>query len=239
MRPDERKEDVIQDNRSARSTGAVTSRPLVLASASPRRRGLIDALCAPVELVAPEDEEAPRRNGETPEEFVLRLARSKATEVSGRVGDAVIIGADTAVVVDGVVLGKPGSPEEATSMLRRLRGRTHRVVTGVSMLDGASGDEFAASKSTDVLMRRYSDEDIAAYVASSGPFDKAGGYAVQDPVFSPAASVEGCYLNVVGLPLCEVVALLTYIGAENELEAGWNPPAECTDCELGTAEAGR
>jgi len=105
-------------------------------------------------------------------------------------------------VLDGEVLGKPGSPQEAVAMLRRLRGRPHRVLTAIAVATG--GSVHVDVVSTDVHMRSYTDEDIAAYVASGDPLDKAGAYAVQHAGFRPVASVCGCYQNVVGLPLCHL-----------------------------------
>ena len=229
-----------------------TASRLVLASASPRRRALMAAFREPVRTVSPKADEEPRRDSETPEEFVVRLSAAKAREVSplipspstgegqdGGVADVLVIGADTAVVVDRDVLGKPADRAEAVEMLRRLRGRTHRVVTGVTVVDGATGRALSTSRSTDVLMRCYGDDEISAYVDTGSPFDKAGGYAVQDAIFAPAESVNGCYLNVVGLPLCDTLALLAGAGADTDLDAGWRPPADCANCPLGVAEAVR
>ena len=212
---------------------------LVLASASPRRRGLMAAFREPVRTVAPTAEEEPRRYSETPEEFVVRLSASKAREVSPLVEGAIVIGADTAVVLDGDVMGKPRDRAEAAAMLRRLRGRTHRVITGVTVVDGRSGGARSSWRATEVLMRRYDDNEISAYVDTGSPLDKAGGYAVQDPVFAPAESVNGCYLNVVGLPLCDTVTLIADVGAEAEIDPGWTPPEDCVECPLRIAEAVR
>ena len=197
------------------------------------------AFRAPARAIAPAGEEEPRRDSETPEEFVVRLSASKAREVSRQAGGALVVGADTAVVVDGDVLGKPGDHAEAVEMLRRLRGRAHRVITGVTVVNGRSSGARSSWRATEVLMRRYADEEVSAYVDSGSPFDKAGGYAVQDPVFAPAESVNGCYLNVVGLPLCDTVTLLADMGADVGLDPGWSPPAECVECPLGVAEAVR
>ena len=207
-------------------------RPLVLASGSLRRRELVSAFAAPVELIAPAGEEAPPQTGEAPEEYVLRLSLAKAREVAQHVRSAIVLAADTSVVLDGEVLGKPASAAEATTMLARLRGRTHQVLTGVTVLDSDSGLWRSAVESTDVAMRRYSDAEIEVYVASGEPFDKAGGYAVQDSVFRPAESVDGCYLNVVGFPMCEVLALLDQVGAPIDLNPDWQPPEQCRDCPL-------
>ncbi len=130
------------------------------------------------------------------------------------------------------VLGKPDGPRGATHMLARLRGRIHRVVTGVTALDGRSGRWLASAKTSHVTMREYTDADVAAYVASGDPMDKAGAYAVQDDGFRPVAGVDGCYLNVVGLPLCEVVTLMKDLGSPVRLRDGWSPPSRCVGCTL-------
>ena len=159
---------------------------------------------------------AATRTLEAPEEFAVRLSASKAREVSRRVGwrarssAPIRLWSSTATCWASRV-----DRAEAVQMLRRLRGRTHRVVTGVTVVDGASGRALSMSRSTDVLMRRYGDDEICGRTSTPGsPFDKAGGYGVQDPVFAPAESVNGCYLNVVGLPLCDTLALLAGMGAE-------------------------
>ena len=208
------------------------SKRLVLASRSPRRREIVGALVPPVHQIDWNGEETPPRNGETPEEFVLRLSLAKARGGADRSGPATVLGADTVVVLDAKILGKPTGSTDATGMLGRLRGRTHRVMTGVTILDSESGRWVASARSTDVTFREYSDAEVAAYVASGKSFDKAGGYAVQDRLFAPAVNVEGCYLNVVGLPLCEVVTLLAELGVAATLEARWRPPDSCRECPL-------
>ena len=205
---------------------------LLLASSSPRRRRLIAAFTPVFELSAPIDKESPPRDGETPESYVLRVSRAKAFEGAKDAGDAIVLGADTAVALEGEVLGKPATAIEARQMLEKLRGHTHRVVTVVTALDTAAGSSRQATKSSDVTMRQYSDREIEAYIESGEPFDKAGGYAVQDTGFRPAAGIVGCYLNIVGFPLCEVARLLDETGADVRLRAGWRPPAECIDCLL-------
>ena len=213
--------------------GARATNRLVLASGSPRRRELIRALDHPVEVIRPaEEEDSQPLRGETPQEFVARLALHKAHQVAPVASKAVVIAADTAVVLDGDVLGKPASTAEATQMLERLRGRPHMVVTGVTALDTTSKSQLSVAVSSDVVMRRYSAEEMAAYVASGDPFDKAGGYAVQNETFHPAERVQGCYPNVVGLPLCELIRLLEELGVEARLKREWRPPKECGDCPL-------
>lgn len=205
---------------------------LVLASGSPRRRALMAAFKPPVDRIAPAGEEGPQRHGETPEDFVQRLSLAKAQEVAERAAGSVVLGADTAVVFDGQVIGKPSGGPDATAILARLRGRTHRVVTGVTALDTESGHFHSSATCSDVAMRCYSDAEVDDYVRSGEPFDKAGAYAVQDPRFHPARNVTGCYLNVVGLPVCAVAMLLSRMGVEERIWPDWQPPSECTDCPL-------
>lgn len=205
---------------------------VVLASDSPRRREIVAALDIHVETASPGGDEAPRRKGETPGDLVLRLSFDKARRVAARIDRAVVLGADTVVVLDGEVLGKPDNDEQAARMLGRLRGRAHTVTTGVTVLDARTGRRVSAVTSTCVTMRHYSDGETAVYVASGEPLDKAGAYAVQDPGFHPARSVEGCYLNVVGLPLCETVSLLRDLEVQARLRPDWQPPDQCRSCPL-------
>ncbi|MBM3934985.1 MAG: septum formation protein Maf [SAR202 cluster bacterium] len=203
---------------------------LVLASGSKRRRDLIAALDTEVEIVPPEGENDTRFPGEPPGSFVIRLAKTKARDVAPSVGPAIVIGADTTVVLDDDILNKPQSNTEAVSMLERLRGREHRVVTGVAVMDSESGLWLASAVTTKVRMRRYKDTEIAAYVLTGEPFDKAGAYAIQDETFRPVESIEGCYLNVVGFPLYEVEYLLNGIGVEVSVKKGWSHPQMCGAC---------
>jgi MAF protein len=190
---------------------------LILASASPRRRDLLRQCgieCEILNPAVPEDASA----GETPEELVVRLAREKARAAAGRIGarEALILAADT-VVADGTgVLGKPESPQQAGEFLLRLRGREHRVITGVCLLQASAGTERTRSAVTAVRMRAYSDAELAAYAAGGDALDKAGAYAIQDAAFHPVESIAGCYTNVVGLPLCRVYALLEAAGERPE-----------------------
>jgi len=208
------------------------NRRLVLASSSPRRRTLIAAFAPSVEAISPTGEEGPPRAGEPAEEFVQRLSLAKAEQVAKTARGSIVLGADTAVVLDDQIIGKPGSAWEATAILGRLRGRTHRVVTGVTALDVESGRRLTSATTSKVAMRRYSDAEVSAYVGSGEPFDKAGAYAVQDALFHPAEGVAGCYLNVVGLPLCQVASLLRRLGAAVQTRPGWQPPVQCVDCPL-------
>ena len=157
-------------------------------------------------------------------EAVTALALAKARAVAGRVGPAVVLGADTAVVLAGEVFGKPESPEAARRMLRALRGREHEVITGVALVEAPSGREETAAVVSRVLMRDYSEAEIEAYIASGEPFDKAGAYAVQAAGGALVEKVDGCYTNVVGLPLTTTRRLL--LGSGLRICAGERrPPA--------------
>ena len=217
---------------------AVSTIRLVLASSSPRRRELIAALDLPIEVRSSNLREGPPRNGERPDEHVVRLSLEKAREVARSTGDAAVLGADTSVVVDGAVLGKPADEDEAVRMLRLLRGRDHEVITGVTVLQGASGRAVSSSRSTHVALRKYSDREIEEYVLSGEPMDKAGAYAVQDPDFRPASHLEGCYLNAMGLPLCDVLTILHTLGMPARVREGWQLPDQCVDCPIAV-QAGR
>ncbi len=140
---------------------------------------------------------------ETPKDTALRLAAQKA-RAAQPTRDEIVLAADTVVALDGSILGKPSTPEEAREMLLALRGRYHQVFTAVAVAT-AQRDPWLSVTETLVLMRSYSDEEVEAYISSRKPMDKAGGYGVQDHDFAPVASYIGCYLNVVGLPLCEVI----------------------------------
>ena len=145
-------------------------------------------------------------------EAVTGLAVRKARAVAGRVGVGVVLAADTVVVIDGIVLGKPAGPEEAREMLARLRGRQHEVITGVAAVDAGTGRVASTAAVSRVLMAAYPDATIAGYVASGSPFDKAGGYAIQDLGGALVDGVVGSYTNVVGLPLGATRRLLEGFG---------------------------
>lgn len=205
---------------------------LVLASSSPRRRELIRALDMPVESSSPDGDEDSPRSGEGPEEYVLRLSLDKARQITDRFANAIVIGADTIVVLNEEILGKPVDDAEATAMLQRLRGEAHTVLTGVTVFDGKTGHWASTVKSTDVCMRHYTDMEIAAYVKTGEPLDKAGSYAIQDEGFHPVGSIQGCHLNVVGFPLCEVIRLLGELCVDVTLKPDWQSPEQCQDCAL-------
>lgn len=188
------------------------STTLILASASPRRHQLL-ALGGWQFTVQVADVDETPQAGEEPGAYVLRLAEAKARAVAARQPQgAAVLAADTTVVADGAILGKPADAAEAEAMLRQLRGRVHQVLTGVAILrldDGRLERELAV---TDVPMRDYSEAEMDAYIASGDPFDKAGGYAIQHAGFNPAPTLHGCYANVVGLPLCHLARRLALLG---------------------------
>ncbi len=150
------------------------------------------------------------RAGEDPEAYVRRVALAKARAVEEVPPGWWVLAADTAVVLEGRILGKPQDPQEATAMLRALRGRTHTVLTAFALREPRQGREHVQVVATRVVMRSYSDEEIAAYVASGLPLDKAGAYGIQDVPFRPVARLEpvACFANVVGLPVCHVYRAL-------------------------------
>lgn len=190
----------------------ISTTPLLLASNSPRRRQLL-ALGGwqyGMDISHVDEIQAP---GETPANYVRRLAHQKAKAVLPRAHSGqVIIGADTTVVIDGDILGKPADEAEARQMLRRLRGRTHQVYTGIAVLRAGDASLQTDVVVTDVPMRAYSDAEIEAYIESGDPMDKAGAYGIQNPAFQPVASMAGCYASVMGLPLCSLSVLLFRAG---------------------------
>ncbi|MFT3892106.1 MAG: Maf family protein [Anaerolineales bacterium] len=196
---------------------------LILASNSPRRRQLI-ALTGWDFIVSVANVDESTRENESPANYVLRLAETKARAVTNRAqAEDIILAADTTVVDGSEILGKPVDEADAVRMLTQLRGRTHQVYTGVALLRMSDGLLLKDACITDVPMRNYSDEEICAYVATGDPLDKAGAYAIQHAKFSPVASMEGCYASVMGLPLCHVVRMMRKLGVEpNE-----NVPANC------------
>ncbi|MHB9029522.1 MAG: Maf family protein [Candidatus Latescibacterota bacterium] len=180
---------------------------LILASKSPRRRDLMHLLGHPFRSITSHVEEF-SVPGETPAEHVVRLSLLKAREVAAQVGEGIVIGSDTVVVLDGDILEKPESEEEAFSMLSRLQGRTHTVFTGFALRDAAGGKEHAGFETTEVTMRPMTPDLIRKYIATGEPLDKAGAYGIQGygAVLIPA--IRGCYFNVMGLPLSKLMEAL-------------------------------
>lgn len=202
---------------------------LVLASNSPRRKQLLN-VGGWTFLVLPAEIDERTLPGENPLAYVLRLAESKARLVAGRApAEALIVAADTTVVdrteLGEVILGKPADAVEAEAMLRRLRGRTHLVYTGLAVFRPSDGSLLTDWCATAVPMRAYTDAEMQAYIASGDPFDKAGAYAIQHPDFRPVENLDGCYANVMGLPLCHLTRTLGRLGIHPSVDV----PAGCQE----------
>ena len=178
---------------------------LILASASPRRAELLRAAGYSFEIVVSDIDESVR-DGESPAQYVRRLAAEKSAAVSAAAHDAIVLGADTTVVVDAEILGKPKDGDESAAMLRRLSGRRHEVLTGVSLRQGVF--EVGRVETTAVWFTPLTNEDIAWYVESGEGRDKAGAYAIQGLASRFIPRIDGSYANVVGLPIACVAELM-------------------------------
>lgn len=189
---------------------------LILASASPRRRELLALGGWAFDVLPAHLDETPWPN-ERPANLVQRLSRAKAQSVAETVSnEAFIIGADTLVVLDGEVIGKPADAAEAIAILTRLRGREHEVLTGLTIWNTATGQSHTDLARSRVPMRNYTEADMLAYVATGDPLDKAGAYAIQHAGFEPveAMTFSDCFANVMGLPLCHLLRRLRALGLE-------------------------
>lgn len=165
------------------------------------------ALVPRFEVVDPKVDERDDEDLE-PMEVIKKRALTKAQSVAPKIKRGLIIGCDTAVIFEGALYGKPSDAEDAKRILRRFRGKAHQVVSSLAVVDSYSGRVEVGTVATQVQMRCYSEEELHEYVSTLEPLDKAGGYAVQGKGGSLVVAVNGCYNNVVGLPLCEVSALL-------------------------------
>jgi septum formation protein len=179
----------------------------ILASSSPRRRELLHQLGFSFKII-PSSLEEINQSGMKPRDHATHYAQKKAKEVAQHHPKHWVLAADTIVVVDEKILGKPVSVTEATAMLSRLSGRSHRVITGLSLVHAEYGVEESQTVETTVFMRRLSAVDIEGYIATGEPMDKAGAYGIQGIGGCLVQRIEGSYSNVVGLPLCETVELL-------------------------------
>lgn len=192
--------------------GVIVAGKLILASESPRRIELLRLVGLDFEVMPSSIEEMPQK-GESPVEHVLGLSRRKARAVSSRYPDAWILGADTIVIINGEMMGKPAHASEAREMLTKLSGREHHVHTGFTIArktaDVLLGDVVTSS----VLFKNISEAEINWYVRTEEPYDKAGGYAAQGAGAIFIREIHGSYTNVIGLPLCEAVSLLKRAGA--------------------------
>ncbi len=220
-------------------------RPVVLASTSPRRRELLALGGVTFQVLATATPEL-EQPGETAAALVLRLSQAKARAAAAHPAtpeDAIILGADTTVVLTDdagreTILNKPGDAAEATAMLRQLRGRPHRVLTALTLIDTAQPAEFTDLVAARVPMRNYTDAEIAAYVATGDPLDKAGAYAIQYPAFQPVdlPNFHDCFATVMGLPVCRVLARLRALNAVLSAPAlSGQTLADCAHATAGPA----
>jgi septum formation protein len=184
---------------------------IILASASPRRRELLRQIGIDF-TVDPADVDERVLPGESPEAYAVRVALDKARIAAQRAGTGVVIAADTIVVLDNAILGKPSDDEDAERMLTMLSGRTHQVITGMAIMDPAAGKTLTRSSTTNVLFRELSPDEIRWYVRTGEPLDKAGAYGIQEKGSLFISRIEGCYFNVVGLPLSLLGEMLLEFG---------------------------
>jgi len=180
---------------------------IILASKSPRRRYLLEQAGLSFSVV-PSDIDETRVPISSPETYVRILSELKADNVSERYPEKWVIGADTIVLKNGAVLGKPASMDEERTMLKQLSGQTHQVLTGYAICCKAKNRKFSETIKTDVLFKHLTDEEIEWYIHTKEPFDKAGSYAIQGLGTFIVKSIRGSYTNVVGLPVCEVIEFL-------------------------------
>ncbi len=196
---------------SNRTESNLIPEPLILASGSPRRVALLGGLGVPFQTVvsgAPETID-PRLG---PEAQAIALAERKARAVASQRETGIVLGADTTVVLGGEILGKPADDLDAMRMLRHLSGEAHRVVTGIAIVNAGTGSLRLSAVSSFVRLRSLGEEEIGRYVATGEPQGKAGAYAIQGIGASLVSTLEGCFTNVVGLPLCETTRLLNAAG---------------------------
>ncbi|HTZ47388.1 MAG TPA: Maf family protein [Verrucomicrobiae bacterium] len=191
---------------------------LILASASPRRAQILRDAGVSFSVLSSAVDETPYPH-ESPQQMVQRLADAKAELVAARaVGPAILIAADTIVVLDGQILGKPRSTEDARRMLELFSGRTHSVVTGVTVLRLPEMERRQFVETTLVTFAQLSRDEISRYLSTDEPYDKAGAYAIQGHAGRYISRIEGCYFNVVGLPLARLVATLQELGWSEDHE---------------------
>lgn len=191
---------------------------IILASQSPRRKMLLRNLIDPFFVVNADIDEG-QVQGETPAEFVLRLAEEKALKggqnlITSDLNHAYVIGADTIVVDGEEILGKPSDQADAIRVLEQLKGRTHQVLSGIALHDLSRNETRTRLVCTEVEMREYTEDEIQKYVNSGDPLDKAGSYGIQNPDFDPAPNLAGCFANVMGLPLCHLAVLMAQMEIE-------------------------
>lgn len=184
---------------------------IILASNSPRRRELLRQIGV-VFTTDPADVDERVLPDETPEGYAVRVSLDKARVAAARAGGGMVIAADTIVVLDDDILGKPADERDAARMLARLSGRMHRVITGIAIIDAATGKNLTGTSVTRVWFRDLPGDEIQAYVKTGEPLDKAGAYGIQEKGALLVDKIEGCYFNVVGLPLSLLGKMLEAFG---------------------------
>ncbi len=186
---------------------------IILASTSPRRRDIMSLLGLPFEVRDPDFQETTREDL-TPEAEALELALGKARSIAAGEADALVVGGDTLIAIDNEKIGKPSNPDDAGSILRRLSGRAHRILTGVALIDSATGREDTYLERVEVRMRRSTEAEIADYLARGESMDKAGAYSIQGEGHRLIERMRGDYLAAVGLPLRPIALHLRQLGVE-------------------------
>jgi septum formation protein len=184
-----------------------SDREIILASTSPRRRYLLRLVRIKHRVIHPGVNEE-EHSDDDPVRHVLCLSRLKALSVRDKIGKGFVLGADTIVVLDGHILGKPPDRDGARSMLSRLCGRLHEVYTGLTLVDAASGEQVQGYERTSVKIRTMSPAEIDSYIETGEPMDKAGSYGIQGYGAAIVERVDGCYFNVVGLPIVRLLCLI-------------------------------
>jgi len=218
------------------TAASTTPASLTLASASPRRQELMDILGLEFEIKPADLLEDPLP-GEIPVDMVRRLSTEKAQAIAATLDSGLVIGADSTVVFNAQSVGKPVDDDDARRMLRELSGTTHHVSTGITVVDAASGKILSDAMTSQITLRDLSEQEIEASIASGVPRDKAGAYAVQDTELRPASDWQGCYNNIVGLPVCRLLEMLQELGYR--LPDGWTVPDEIAcgdDCPTKAAQ---
>ena len=184
---------------------------IILASESTRRVDILRTLGISFSIIPPNIDEN-RKKDETPKDFVLRISFEKANKVGNLFSDKWVIGADTVVVIKNKILGKPKNERDAFNMLKYLSGKWHKVITGYCVLNASKNVIYRDAVETRVYLRDLTEDEIARYIKTSEPFDKAGSYAVQGKGGYMVKEIKGSYANVVGLPICEVAEALLSLG---------------------------
>jgi septum formation protein len=193
---------------------------LILASRSPRRYELLKQMGIDFEVIPSRVEEENLVQNESPRDHVLRLSDAKALDVGRQYPNDWVIGADTIVTINGVILGKPKTPEEALVMLGRLSGQEHQVLSGIAVRHLSKEKAHREAIQTAVKMKTLNQDEMKWYIGTGEPFDKAGSYAIQGIGSFMIEAIQGSYTNVVGLPLCELIQMLERLGTVTISERG-------------------